>query len=65
MGPQLEALAKAHDEVCLRIVDIGSWDSAVAEQHRVSRLPWLWLYEDGELVSKDTGAVLDRLNQLR
>ncbi len=65
MRPQLEALANRRTNVSLRLVDIQSWDSPVARQYGVRRLPWLWLYADGKLVTKDSEQVLDRLNSLR
>ncbi|MBZ0152094.1 MAG: hypothetical protein K8J09_11245 [Planctomycetes bacterium] len=49
----------------MRIVDIGSWHSPVAQQHGVQQLPWLWLYDKGELVSKDTREVIERLQSQR
>jgi hypothetical protein len=61
MGPQLEALTKQRADIYLRIVDIGSWNSAVAQQHGVRRLPGLWLYEDGKLVATDPEQALQRL----
>jgi len=61
----LEALAKNRDDVKLRKVDIMSWDSEVARQHSIRRLPTLWLYEDGELIADDSEAVAARLSKLR
>ena len=61
----MEALARKHPDVKLRIVDVVSWDSDAAEQHGIRSLPTIWLYEDGELLSKDRGAVLAKLNSLR
>lgn len=61
----MEALARQHAEVKLRIVDVVSWNSDVAQQHGIRSLPTIWLYEDGELSTKDRGAVLARLNSLR
>jgi hypothetical protein len=61
----LEALATRRQDVFVRIVDIVSWDSPVARQHGVQRLPSVWLYEDGELVTADTGRAVGVLNGLR
>ena len=61
----MEALARQHAEVKLRIVDVGAWDSEVAQQHGIRSLPTIWLYEDGELSTKDRRDVLARLNSLR
>ena len=61
----MEALARKHSEVKLRIVDVVSWGSEVAQQHGIRGLPTIWLYEDGQLSTKERGAVLARLNSLR
>ena len=50
--------------VYLRIVDIGSWDSAVAEQFGIRSLPTVWIYEDGKVVAKDRASVMAKLNAL-
>lgn len=65
MGPQLEALTRRRTDVRLRIVDIESWDSPVALQYSVRRLPSLWLYRDGRRVSTDTREVVGMLSSLR
>lgn len=61
----MEALATAKPKVKLRIVDIGDWKSPVARQHRIDRLPTLWLYEDGRLFSKDNREIGARLQALK
>ena len=61
--PQLESIAKEREDVRLRIVDIEAYSSEVAQQHSIRRLPTLWLYEDGTLVTKDTNEVVSRLRQ--
>ena len=61
----MAALAEQHPEVKLRRVDIGDWHSPVAQQYGIRQLPTLWLYEDGELVSKDSRAVAARLQKLK
>lgn len=65
MESQLEALTRQRTDLRLRIVDIEAWDSPVAEQYGVNRLPTLWLYSDGERVASETGDVVARLNRLR
>ncbi|HEX6810910.1 MAG TPA: thioredoxin family protein [Planctomycetota bacterium] len=65
MGPQLAALATQHAQVKLRRVDIVSWDSPVAAQFSIRQLPTIWLYEDGELYSKDRTKVTARLSALK
>lgn len=59
----MEALAHRDPQVKLRRIDIGSWHSAVASQYQIDRLPMIWLYEDGELVSRETGESLARLER--
>jgi hypothetical protein len=61
----LEALARRNPAVALRIVDVGSWDSAAAVQHGIRSLPTIWLYENGALLSKDRNAVAQRLQALQ
>ena len=61
----MEALVRERKGAVLRIVDVGSWDSEVAQQHGVRRLPTLWLYDGGTLVTKDTQDVIARVNKLR
>ena len=46
----------------LRIVNIGSWDSAAAQAHGIRSLPQLWLYVDGKLVTKDGEKVLSLID---
>ncbi|MBK8097854.1 MAG: hypothetical protein IPK26_12145 [Planctomycetes bacterium] len=64
VGPQLEAIAEAHEQIWLRRVDIGSWQSAAARQHGINRLPTIWLYENGRLYSKDREQISQRLQKL-
>ena len=61
----MEALARQHEAVKLRIVDVVSWNSEAAQQHGIRSLPTIWLYEDGALLSKDRAAVAQRLQALR
>jgi thioredoxin-like negative regulator of GroEL len=61
----LEAIAKEREDVQLRIIDIDSWSSEVAQQHQIRSLPTLWLYEDGTLVTKDTNQTIAKLRQKR
>ena len=65
MGPQLEAIAKERQDVQLRIIDIDSWSSEVTQQHQIRNLPTLWLYADGNLVTKDTNDTIAKLRQKR
>ena len=52
---------KERDDLHLRRVDIGDWRSPVARQHRIGRLPYLKLYENGRLVADGTEAVLGKI----
>ena len=61
----MEAIAKERKDVQLRIIDIDSWSSDVAQQHGIRRLPTLWLYEDGTLVTKDTNEAVTKLRLKR
>jgi thioredoxin-like negative regulator of GroEL len=61
----LEAIAKERLDVQLRIIDIDSWSSEVAQQHQIRKLPTLWLYDDGTLVTKDTNETIARLRAKR
>lgn len=46
----------------LRIVNIGSWESAAAQDHGIRSLPQLWLYVDGKLVTTDSEKVLSLID---
>lgn len=54
---------KEREDLHLRRIDIGSWQSPVARQHRIARLPYLQLYEGGRLVADGTEAVMGRARQ--
>jgi thioredoxin-like negative regulator of GroEL len=61
----LEALANRNPAVALRIVDVGSWSSPAAAQHGIRSLPTIWLYENGEPLSRDRAQVAQRLQALQ
>ena len=61
----MEALTRQNPKVKLRIVDIGSWGSPVASQYGIRLLPTVWLYQDGELYSKDRAQVSAKLAALK
>lgn len=65
VGPQLEALVLQNPRARLRRIDIGSWHSEVAAQCRIDRLPSVWLYDAGRLVSRDLQQVATQLQQTR
>ena len=58
MGPKLERLCRQQRNFRLLVVDVDQWDSPVARQHGINRLPTLWLAKDGEIVSTDSHEVL-------
>ena len=53
MAPQLEALAKSNETLRLRKIDIGSWDSEVAQRYGIRSLPSVWIYDGKKLISSD------------
>ena len=66
LGPHLEALAGAHEDVlALRKVDIVNWSSPVAGQFRIHSIPHLKLFDpDGRLIAEgDAGRVLQVLDR--
>lgn len=58
----MEALTRSHENLYIRIVDIRSWSSDVAKQYEIRSLPQIWLYEDGEFVTKEPEDVLRRVH---
>lgn len=54
---------RERDDLHLRRIDINSWQSPVARQHRIGRLPYLQLYENGRLIADGTDAVMGRARQ--
>ena len=63
MGPQLEAWVEKNKTIRLRQIDVGNWNSEVAQQFEIRRLPTLMLYDGTDLISDDTQLVLAILNQ--
>lgn len=61
LGPQLEALIQKLGTVRLRKIDVVSWDSEVARQFRIRRLPTLHLYDGSRLVTDDKRRILQTL----
>lgn len=57
----MEARIQSLPEVRLVRVDIGNWNSPVAKQFGIRRLPTLWLYEGTNQVSQDTRGILGQL----
>jgi thiol-disulfide isomerase/thioredoxin len=58
LSPRLEELARQHDNLALRKIDIVSWSHPVAQQQGVTDLPFLRLYgPDGTLVAEGDAAI--------
>jgi hypothetical protein len=57
----LEALARRLGTIRLRRVNVSEWESDVARQYGIRRLPALWLYDGHELLSEDAREVLEIL----
>lgn len=61
LAPRVEEAVLRTDDVVLRVVDIGSWESAAARGHAVDVAPLLVLYEEGREVLRGTAEVLRRI----
>ena len=59
----MEAWVEKNKTIRLRQIDVRSWDSDVARQFKIRRLPTLMLYDGTDLISDDTKDVLEILNQ--
>jgi hypothetical protein len=57
----LEVLIRERASVRLRRIDIKSWDSPVAVQFGIRRLPTLLLYDGRQLLSADKAEILEIL----
>jgi thiol-disulfide isomerase/thioredoxin len=64
LNPILEEIAGRTPALAIRKINVLSWDSPVARQHRVTALPRLLLYSpQGELIAEGE-AVLEALRRL-
>ena len=59
----MEALVEERGDVRLRKIDIASWDSPVARQHGIQRIPKVALYDGTKLVSESPREVFELLGQ--
>jgi hypothetical protein len=59
----LEAWVAENKTIRLRRIDVVNWNSEVARQFEIRRLPTLMLYDGTDLISDDKQEVLDILNQ--
>ncbi|MFT7664587.1 MAG: hypothetical protein ACI87A_002820, partial [Planctomycetota bacterium] len=51
----------AHEDIHLRRINIDNWGSEVAEQHDITGIPHLLLYDDTEFITAGTGQVFHEL----
>jgi len=56
----LEASARAQ-QIPIKRINIVKWDSAVARQYKIQRLPTIWMYKDGKLVNQNSQDVLKQI----
>ena len=61
LAPRVEEAVRRTEDAWLRVVDIGSWESAVARRHGIDVTPILVLFEDGREVARGTAEVLRRI----
>ncbi len=59
----MEAWVAENKTIRLRRIDVVNWNSEVARQFEIRRLPTLMLYDGTDLISDDKQEVLDILNQ--
>jgi len=59
LAPRLEQQVKRRGTVRLRTIDIDRWDSPVAYQYGIRKLPTLLLYDGSELVSENRTEILN------
>jgi hypothetical protein len=51
LSRRLKTMLPKHPGMRVRVIDVGSLDSEVARQHDIQRVPTLWLFRDGQLVT--------------
>jgi thiol-disulfide isomerase/thioredoxin len=62
--PYLEQLARSRPDVAIRKVNVVDWDTPVAEQYRVTYLPYLQMYgPDGALIADGADQVLAEIRR--
>lgn len=61
MGTQLESLAEQAPQLRLRKIDLSARRFDAAQQHGVSSLPFLVMYEGDQEVARGTGPVMAKL----
>ena len=60
----MEALTEANDNVKLVRININAWESEVAAQFGIRRLPTVWLYDGQDRVLTDAMEVVQRIRNL-
>ena len=63
IAPIVEAAVRDRDDAILRVIDIGSWESPVAQRYGIRAVPHLVLYDGGELALTGTEQVLEYLDR--
>jgi thiol-disulfide isomerase/thioredoxin len=62
--PYLERLARSRSDVAIRKVNVVDWDTPVAEQYRVTYLPYLQMYgPNGALIAEGADRVLAEIRR--
>lgn len=61
VGKRLDAVVQRRPDLRVRVIDIGSYESDVAQQYEIESVPTLWLYRDGQLVATEADAVWQQL----
>jgi len=64
MKSQLETVANHRSDLRLHLIDIRNWNSPVAKQFAIDRLPMVWLFTNGRQITNETGATLAALQGL-
>ena len=60
----MESLIRTKQNVQLRRIDINTWNSQVARQFGIRRLPTVWLFNGTEKVTTDRNKALARITKL-
>jgi thiol-disulfide isomerase/thioredoxin len=61
LQPKLEALARKAPDLALRLVDINTWGSPVAQQYNIRGIPHLMLFRGQQLVAEGRENVLQAI----
>lgn len=69
LGPQLEKFVLQTENVYLRVIDIKSFGSPVAKQHKIQGIPAVWIYDphlklNKKIVGQKMAVIRDTVNGL-